>query len=139
MTLRLAAGIWAATIAIHTADHLRRGLDASPRVVLALGTLAFVLQGVAIGAALVRHALAPLLAVAVAVPDALGVVAVHLLPRWSGLSDAFPGAPASANVTAFSWGTAIAEVAAAVLFAVVAARQLPRATRPAGAAPGSRP
>ncbi|HEV2890362.1 MAG TPA: hypothetical protein VGX28_08290 [Frankiaceae bacterium] len=139
MTLRLAAGIWAATILVHTADHARRGLDTSPKVVIALGGIAFAFQAVAIVAALLRHALAPLLAVAVAVPDALGVVAVHLLPRWSGLSDAFPGAPASANVTAFSWATAVAEVAAAVLFAVVAARQLPRATRRGGAATAGRP
>lgn len=113
--LRLTGALWGVTILVHLADHVRRGLDASPEVVIGLGTVAFVLQAVAIGAALRGAARAPLLAVAVAAPNALGVVAVHLLPRWSLLSDSFPShAP---GVTAFSWATAVAEVAAGAAFA----------------------
>lgn len=127
--LRLTAVAYGVAIVVHVADHVRRGLDTSPRNVLALGTLAAVFQAVAILAALGRHPLAPVAAVAVAVPDAIGVVAVHLLPRWSALSDAFPGAPAAANVTAFSWVTAIVEIATGLAFAWAGWAAL-RATRP---------
>ena len=113
--LRLTGALWALAIVVHAGDHLRRGFDASPGVVIGLGTAAFVLQGLAIGAALLRDSRAPLLAVAVALPNVLGVVAVHLLPHWSFLSDSFPDhAP---GTTAFSWVTAIAEVATGLAFA----------------------
>lgn len=134
--LRLTAVAYAVTIAAHFADHLRRGVDASPKAVVALGTLALVLQVAAIAAALAGHRLAALLAVAVALPDAVGVVAVHLLPRWSALSDAFPGPDAAPGVTAFSWVTAVAEVAAGLAFAYAgwvawnAARPGPREREP---------
>jgi len=36
------------------------------------------------------------------IPVALGVAAVHLLPKWSALSDSFLGAQ-HAGVTALSW------------------------------------
>jgi hypothetical protein len=115
--LRLAAAAYGLAIAVHLVDHLRRGVSASPGVVIALGTAALLFQVVAIAAALARHRLAPVLAVAVGLPDAIGVFAVHLLPRWSGLSDAFAGAARAPGVTAFSWVTGIAEVATALAFA----------------------
>lgn len=128
--LRVTAAVWAVTILVHTADHVRRGLDASPGVVIALGAAAFVLQGVAVAAALLRHRLAPLLAVAIALPDSIGVVAVHLAPRWSFLSDSFPSnAP---GTTAFSWVTALAEVAAGLEFAYAGWLAMTKARSPEG-------
>jgi hypothetical protein len=113
--LRATAVTYGVTFVVHTADHLRRGVDASPRSVLVLGALAAVLQVVAITAALTRHRKAALLAVAVGLPDAIGIFTAHLLPRWSGPSDSFPShAP---GVTAFSWITAVAELLAALAFA----------------------
>lgn len=114
--LRVTAVAYAAAIAVHFADHLRRGLDASPDGVIALGLFAAVLQGAAVLAALTRRSFAPLLAVAVALPDAIGVVAVHLLPRWSALSDPFPG-PDAVGVTALSWASGIAEIVTGLAFA----------------------
>jgi hypothetical protein len=65
---------------------------------------------------LTRHRLAPVLAVAVGFPDAIGIAAVHLLPHWSSsLSDAFPGAHGT-GVTALSWVAAITEIAGALAF-----------------------
>lgn len=118
--LRATAVAYGVAVAVHIGDHVRRGLDASPRVVLALGTFALLLQATAVVAVLARHALAPVIALAVTVPNTIGVVAVHLLPRWSGLSDAFPGADRAPGVTAFSWVTAIAEVVTGLLFAYAA-------------------
>jgi hypothetical protein len=115
--LRGTALAYGAAIAVHTADHLRRGLDASPHAVIALGYAALAAQVLVIGAALAGHRLAPVAALAFGAADALGVVAVHLVPRWSGLSDPFPGAVPGANVTALSWVTAVVEVLAALAFA----------------------
>ena len=115
--LRAAAVANAVAIAVHFADHLRRGVDASPKAVVALGLLALVFQAAAIVAALTGRAYAPLLAVAVALPDAIGVAAVHLLPRWSALSDAFPGPGAAPGVTALSWASGVAEIATGLVFA----------------------
>jgi hypothetical protein len=115
--LRLTAIAYGVTLVVHLADHLRRGTGASPRSVILLGSLTAVLQVVAITAGLRRRPVAPALAVAVGLPDALGIFAVHLLPRWSALSDAYPGVRAAPGVTAFSWVTAIAELLAAAAFA----------------------
>jgi hypothetical protein len=113
--LRATAVAYGVAFVVHTADHLRRGVDASPRSILVLGALAGVFQVLAITAALTRHRKAALLAVAVGLPDAVGIFTAHLLPRWSGPSDSFPShAP---GVTAFSWVTAVAELIAALAFA----------------------
>jgi len=102
---------------VHNADHLRRGFDVVTTQVIVLGSVAGVLQLVAIGAVFFRFRLAPLLAVIVGLPDAVGIAAVHLLPHWSSLSDAFPGAH-GAGVTVWSWVAASAEVGTALLFAL---------------------
>lgn len=118
--LTYAAWFYAAGWLIHTGDHFRRGLDVVTTQVLVLGSVAAVLQLVAIGAVLARHRLAPLLALAVGMPDAAGIAAVHLLPRWSSLSDTFLGAHAT-GVTGLSWMAVIAEVASALLFGAAGA------------------
>lgn len=124
--LRVTAVVYALAIAVHFADHLRRGVDASPRGVVTLGVFAALVQALVIAAALAGHRAAPLLAVAIGVGDGLGVFLVHLLPRWSALSDSFPdGAP---GVTAFSWATGIAEIVAGLAFAYAGWRVL-RASR----------
>jgi hypothetical protein len=113
--LRVTAAVFGIAIAVHFTDHLWRGVGASPRGVVVLGSVAAVLQVLAITAALRGHRHAPAFAVAVGLPDAIGVVAVHLLPAWSALSDSYPShAP---GVTAYSWATAVAEVVAAAAFA----------------------
>jgi hypothetical protein len=118
--LRWAAFVYAAAWVIHTADHLRRGTGVVTSEVLVLGTVAGALQVIAIGAVLTRHRLAPLLAVAVGFPDGIGIAAVHLLPHWSSLSDAFPGAHGT-GVTGLSWVAATAEIAGALAFGAAGA------------------
>jgi hypothetical protein len=120
MVLRGTAALYAVVWVIHTGDHLRRGTGAVTKEVLVAGSAAAVLQLVAIGAVFARHRLAPLLAVAIGFPDAIGIAAVHLLPHWSSFSDAFPGAHGT-GVTAFSWAAAIAEIAGALAFGAAGA------------------
>lgn len=127
--LRATAWTYAATIAIHLVDHLLRGAGASPGGVTVLGSLALAAQVVAIVAVLRGHRHGALLAFAVGLPDALGVVAVHLLPAWSALSDSYAsGAP---GTTWFSWTTAIAEAAAAAAFTIAGWAEMRRGPAPA--------
>ncbi len=113
--LRNAAFVYAIAFVVHTGDHLRRGTESTTTHVFVLGTAAAVLQVIAIGAVLTRHRLAPVFAVAVGFPDALGIAAVHFLPDWGVFSDAFPNAHGT-GVTTFSWIAGGAEVVAAFLF-----------------------
>jgi predicted Na+-dependent transporter len=115
--LRTAALLYGAAIAIHVVDHLRRGVSASPRSVLVAGAVSFVFQALAIAAVLARHRLAAVLALAVALPDAIGVVLVHLVP---GGTDALVGAHAAPGATAFSVVTAALEVATGLALTWVA-------------------
>jgi hypothetical protein len=74
---------------------------------------------------------APHAAIVVGFLSALGFSAAHLLPTWGAFSDSFINAAPAAGVTWFSWVTAIAEVGADLLFAVVSvavlvARSAPR-------------
>ena len=66
-----------------------------------------------------RHA--PLLAAVTGLPIALGVAAVHLLPRWSALSDTFEGAR-NTGVSALSWTVVLVEIVGALAMGVVGFR-----------------
>ena len=127
--LRATAAAYGLTVLVHVGDHLRRGTDASPRAVVVLGSLAVVVQLAVVAWVLLGRRSAALLAVVVGLPDVVGVFVVHLLPRWSFLSDAFPGAERSPGVTAFSWVTAIAQLLAGAAFAWAGWVALRRARR----------
>jgi hypothetical protein len=115
--LMYAAVFYGVAFVVHTGDHVRRGFSVETGQVLVLGSFTAVLQVVAIGAVLARHRLAPVVAVALGFPDAVGIAAVHLLPHWSAFSDAFPGSHGT-GVTAFSWFAASLEVLGALLFGI---------------------
>jgi hypothetical protein len=87
------------------------------------GTVLTVAGVVAIVAVLARHRLAPKIAVAVGFYAAISVAASHLLPRWSSLSDAFPGG----RVDALSWAAVSVEIAGAIALGAAAAAALRRA------------
>ena len=129
-----AAAIYALAFVIHTGDHVRRGLAVETTQVLVLGNAAAVFQVLAIAAVFARHRFAPVLAVAVGFPDAVGIAAVHLLPHWSSFSDAFPNAHGT-GVTGLSWVAAIAEVGGAVVFGLAGLNAMRQARRPAVALP----
>src|SRR5688500_18609963 len=109
--LRLAAVVYAVGLALHTADHLRRGLDAVTLHVLWAGNLSTVLGVAAVVMIFTRHRYAPAAAVAFGFPIALGVSAVHFLPDWFGpLSDSFP----AQDMSWVSWAVVAVEVAGAL-------------------------
>src|SRR2546429_7815954 len=90
--LRYCALFYALGLALHTADHLRRGLDVvtpqlqwagNPSTAVGITAAVLVTAG---------HRFGPMLAALTGAPVGLGVAAVHLLPPWSALTAAFPGA-----------------------------------------------
>jgi hypothetical protein len=118
--LTYAACCFAAALVIHGVDHLRRGFAVVTPEVLWGGSLLSVIGLAAVLLVLRGHRLAPLVAVAVGFPTAAGVVAAHLLPRWSALSDSFVSNGADLS----SWVTVLAEIVAAVALGVAGARAL---------------
>lgn len=115
--LKYCALFYALGLALHTADHLRRGLDVlTPQVIWAGNVSTAVGITVAI-LVIVGHRFGPLLAAVTGVPVALGVAAVHLLPKWSALSDTFVGAH-NTGVTALSWTVALIEIVGALAMGV---------------------
>lgn len=109
--LRNAAVLYGAGLVLHLADHVRRGTGVLTGEVNLLGAISTVAGVMTIGLVMMRNRLAPVAAVAVGFPVALGVAAVHLLPRWSAFSDAFPGS--TTGVNALSWTVVLVEIAGA--------------------------
>jgi hypothetical protein len=75
---------------------------------LATGLPELVVAVAAIALAFMGHRLAPLVAVAHGFSQALGVAAVHLLPRWSAFGDSFSDAWADV----LSWAAVVVEIVA---------------------------
>jgi hypothetical protein len=115
--LRWTALAYSAGLALHTADHFRRGLDVVTPAVLWAGNVSTVVGLAAVALVLVHHRAAPLVAACTGLPIALGVAAVHLLPSWGVLSDAFLDGPR--GVTAFSWFVVSLEIGGALAMASV--------------------
>src|SRR5437879_2215066 len=77
--LRYATALYAAGLAAHTADHLRRGTGVLTWEVFWAGMLSTAIGLITIALVFARHHLAPLLAAAAGFPIAVGVGASHLL------------------------------------------------------------
>jgi hypothetical protein len=121
--LRLTGGIYLFGWSLHTADHLRRGLDAVTSQVFWAGNVSGIVALIAIGMAFAGHRLAPIAAVAGGLPAAAGVAAVHLLPSWGLFSDSLP----DGHVDGFTWAAVLVEIAGALAFGLaglVAARRV---------------
>ena len=115
-TLRTTSLVFAAAVLVHGADHLRRGIDAVSTTVFAAGNAQLVAGAIAVALVLRRHPLAPAVAVGVGFVSAFGFAAAHLLPHWSAFSDAYVGVQRGPDVNAFSWFTALFEIAADLAF-----------------------
>jgi len=117
--LKWAVLLYALGLGLHTADHLRRGLDVLTPEVQWLGNLSTVLGVAAVVLVVTGHRLGPIVAAVAGVPVAVGVAGVHLLPRWSAFSDAFPGTHGT-GVTGFSWCVVSVEIVGAFAMGVAA-------------------
>lgn len=120
--LRVTGVLLLAALLLHSTDHVVRGLDVVTGVVLGAGTGQFLFAAVAVAMVFARHPAAPALAMLVGFVGALGFSAAHLLPQWSALSDPYVGAVPAPGVSAFSWVTAVVEIAADLAFGVAGLR-----------------
>ena len=104
---------------VHTADHARRGLDATTEAVVWGGTFVGLIAAVALTLIFVGHATAPALAATAFPAIAIGVSASHLLPGWGALSD-----PILVESTTDAWSivAVFGEIAAAAYLGVAAFR-----------------
>jgi hypothetical protein len=112
LRLRSAALVFAVAVAVHGADHLRRGVDVVTTTVLVAGGIQFLLGAITVALIFRRHRWAPRAAIAVGFASAIGFTAAHLLPDWSAFSDAFTGRHVAPNVTVLSWVVALFEIGA---------------------------
>jgi uncharacterized membrane protein (DUF485 family) len=115
---RWAAMAFGVALAIHGADHLRRGIAATPPAVMIAGSAQLLLAAVTLALVFTASRWAPYAAIAVGFASALGFTAAHLLPHWGFFSDSFINAPPAARVTTFSWVSAVAEIVADILFGI---------------------
>lgn len=111
--LRQSALVYAAGLVLHTADHVRRGLDVLTPQVQWGGNISTAVGVAAVALVIAGHRWAPTVAALTGIPVAVGVAAVHLLPHWSAFSDAFPGARET-GVNALSWTVVLIEIAGAL-------------------------
>lgn len=125
--LRVAALLFALALIVHGADHARRGLDVTPPAVFWAGSLQFALAALTVALVLWRHRAGPVAAIVVGFASAFGFAAAHLLPTWGAFSDSFLDS-ASLGVTAFSWVTALLEIAADLFLGYAGLRAIRRQT-----------
>jgi hypothetical protein len=126
--LRVALGVYVAAVALHAADHLHRGMWATPPSVAMAGRIQFVAIAVLIVLVWMRHRRAPEAAMLVGFASAALFTYAHVLPRWwDVLSDSFLS-PDHQGVTWFSWLTAVAEISAGLALGAtgIRSRQLGR-------------
>src|SRR5919204_7981 len=101
---------------VHGADHVRRGTGVLTPEVFWAGNVQTVGALITLALVFTRSRWAPVAAVVIGFASAFGFTVVHLVPDWGIFSDAFPGAHASAGVTAFSWAAALFEIGADLAF-----------------------
>jgi hypothetical protein len=134
-TLSLAAAAFVAANLLHTLDHVRQGTGDLATEVLAGGAVISILAVLTLVLALRRHPRAALWAAVVGTWSALGVIASHVAPHWSALSDSY----FEIHADALSWVVMLAEVAAAAWLGYVGFRMLRRAGGSRRRPPAARP
>lgn len=138
MTLLRANILFVAANLLHTADHQRQGTGGLSWEILAGGSAITIAAIVSLVLAWRRDGRAPIFGAVLGLSAAAGIAASHLAPHWSAFSDSY----AQIHADAISWVVVLIEIAAAVVLAMVALRELRRASsaapRAAVPAPGGR-
>ena len=116
--LRWATALYAAGLAAHFADHIRRGTDVITPEVFWAGMASTAAGLLTIVLVATRHRMAATAAAVFGLPVAVGVTAVHLLPHWSALSDPFVGG-GSIGITPISWTVVLIEIAGAAAMGLI--------------------
>lgn len=122
-SLQGAGWLFVAGWTVHTADHVRRGVAASPDGVVWAGTFIGLLAAVALTLIFTGHPSAPMVAASVFPAIAIGVMASHLPPQWGELSDPIL---VDSNTDGWSVVAVMSEVLAAAWLGFLALRVLRR-------------
>jgi hypothetical protein len=131
--LRYATILYAIGLVLHSADHVRRGIDASTPEVIWLGNITTVIGLIVIALVFSGHPLAPLGADDKGFGSAVGDTAVHLHPHWSAISDSFP----DGGVGVTSWAVVLIEIAGLLALGAAGTHLLMNRWRRSGLAPGT--
>ena len=113
---------------LHTADHMRQGIDGVRETVIAAGTILTVMAVLGVWLAARGHRHAALFAELMGFQAFVGVGVAHIAPDWGFLSDSYP----HIHADALSWAVMLLEMAAALGLGLVA-RGVRRASGPAPA------
>lgn len=125
IAIRSAASLYLIGLIAHTADHLRRGASVLTAEVKMVGAVSTIAGIVTVAMIFTRRRRAPLAAAVLGSAVAIGVAAVHLLPRWSAFSDAFPGSNGT-GVSALSWTVVLVEIVGALALGIAGAIDVSR-------------
>ncbi|MCW2967435.1 MAG: hypothetical protein JWM71_1207 [Solirubrobacteraceae bacterium] len=121
-----ASAAFVAANLLHTADHVRQGVGGLTTAILVGGSTLTVLAVVVLVLAVRGNQHAPLFAVVVGASGAVGILASHVAPHWSALSDSYP----QIGADALSWVVMLIEVSAAVWLAAAGLRATRRSPAP---------
>ena len=127
MRLLRANILFVAANLLHTADHQRQGTEGLSWEILVGGSAITVAAIASLVLAWRRDERAAVVGAVLGLSAAAGIAASHLIPRWSALSDPYP----QIHADAISWIVVLLEIAAALVLAVVALRELRRASNQA--------
>ena len=118
--LRTTAFAFLAANLLHTADHFRQGTGDLTWEILVAGTSLTIFAAVVLVLVLRDHPRAPLFAAVVGFTGALGIVAAHIAPHWSALSDSYT----EGDQDALSWIVVLIEISTAAALGFAGARAL---------------
>jgi hypothetical protein len=123
-SLRAPGALFALGLAVHGADHMRRGMSAAPPSIMVGGFVQIALVVVTLVLVWQGSRRAPAMAVLTAAVSIVGFTYAHLLPDWwPAFSDSFVTGP-RIGVTWFSWASVVAELGTALVFVVAGVRAL---------------
>lgn len=110
----LAAAFYLIAWAVHSGDHIRRGLLEIPIAVQILGYLQVLLTLGFIWLLWRRHPLGPIVAIGIGVPATIGIAIAHLLPDFGPVSDSLW----VEGIDAFTWFAVILEILGTILLTI---------------------
>src|SRR3954453_1228667 len=124
--LRATAFAFLAANLLHTADHFRQGVGGLSWEILFAGTSLTIAAVIVVVLVVRGHPRAPLFAAVVGVTGAIGIIAAHIAPHWSALSDSY----VEGDQDVLSWIVVLIEIstAAALGFAGLRAARSPAPT-----------
>src|SRR3954470_2576725 len=118
--LRITAIAFLVANLLHTADHFRQGVGGLSWEILVAGTSLTIGAAIVLLLVLREHERAPLFAAVIGFSGAIGIVASHIAPHWSALSDPYT----EGDQDVLSWVVVLAEISTAAALGFAGLRGL---------------